>query len=37
MYLNMRTVDEMAPLLDRQDWLRPVAKAKRFTILAPRG
>lgn len=37
MYLNMRTVDEMAALLDRQDWLRPVAKAKRFTILAPRG
>ncbi len=36
MYLNMRTVGEMAATLDEQDWLEPVAKATQFVILAPR-
>ncbi len=35
MYLNMRTVAEMAPVLVEQDWLVPVAKATQFVILAP--
>ena len=35
MYLNMRTVGEMASVLGQQDWLRPVARGARYVILAP--
>lgn len=36
LYLNMRTIREMAPVLQTQQWLHPVAAGKRYVILAPR-
>jgi hypothetical protein len=35
-YLNMRNIAEAATVLDNQDWLVPVAKNRRFVVLAPR-
>jgi hypothetical protein len=36
MYLNMRSIREMSPVLGQQDWLRPIAQDTRYVILAPR-
>jgi hypothetical protein len=37
LYLNMRDVAELAEVLEEQrDWLKPVARNKRFVILAPK-
>ncbi len=36
LYLNMRNVAEAADVLGEQDWLRAVARNKRFVVLAPR-
>lgn len=35
-YCNMRDVDEIGPVLAAQDWLTPVARARRYVVLAPR-
>lgn len=37
LYLNMRNVAEVADVLGEQDWLAPVARNKRFVVLAPNG
>jgi hypothetical protein len=35
LYLNMRNIAEKAAVLDKQDWLAPVALNRRFVVLAP--
>ena len=35
LYLNMRNVAEQARVLDEQTWLKPVARDRRFVVLAP--
>ncbi len=35
LYLNMREVAESRGVLDAQTWLKPVARARRFVVLAP--
>ena len=37
LYLNMRNVAEAAKVLDDQDWLAPVARNRRFVVLAPKA
>ena len=37
LYLNMRTIAEAAKVLDAQDWLTPVARNRRFVVLAPKN
>jgi hypothetical protein len=37
LYLNMRDVAEAADVLREQDWLTPIARNKRFVVLAPNG
>ena len=37
LYLNMRNIAEAAKVLGEQDWLAPVARNKRFVVLAPKG
>ncbi len=36
LYLNMRNVAEKAAVLKNQDWLAPVARNRRFIVLAPK-
>lgn len=36
LYLNMRNVAEAAKVLNDQDWLAPVARDRRFVLLAPK-
>jgi hypothetical protein len=35
LYLNMRDIAESAEVLGEQDWLTPVARNRRFVVLAP--
>jgi len=35
LYLNMRNIAESEKVLEKQDWLVPVAKNRRFILLAP--
>jgi hypothetical protein len=35
LYLNMRTISEAARVLREQDWLTPLARDRRFILLAP--
>jgi len=35
LYLNMRDIAESAEVLGEQDWLAPVARDRRFVVLAP--
>ena len=35
LYLNMRDIAESAEVLAEQDWLTPVARNRRFVVLAP--
>jgi hypothetical protein len=37
LYLNMRSITEAAKVLDNQDWLTPVARNRRFVVLAPKS
>jgi hypothetical protein len=37
LYLNMRNISESAQVLGEQDWLIPLARDKRFVVLAPNG
>jgi hypothetical protein len=37
LYLNMRSIAEAAKVLDHQDWLTPVARTRRFIVLAPKS
>ncbi len=37
LYLNMRNIAESANVLREQVWLAPVARDKRFVLLAPNG
>ncbi len=36
LYLNMRNIAEKATVLENQDWLAPVARNRRFVVLAPK-
>jgi hypothetical protein len=36
LYLNMRDIGEVGDVLDEQNWLQPVARERRFVLLAPR-
>jgi hypothetical protein len=36
LYLNMRNISEVGEVLDEQNWLQPVARKRRFVLLAPR-
>jgi len=36
LYLNMRNIAEKATVLENQDWLSPVARNRRFVVLAPK-
>lgn len=35
-YCNMRDVAEVAPVLDAQTWLKPLARTRQYVVLAPR-
>jgi hypothetical protein len=37
LYLNMRNIAESAKVLAEQDWLAPIARNRRFVVLAPIG
>lgn len=37
LYLNMRTVAESSKVLEEQDWLAPLARNRRFVVLAPKA
>lgn len=37
LYLNMRNIAEASRVLDIQDWLTPVARNRRFVVLAPKA
>ena len=37
LYLNMRNIAEAARVLRSQDWLAPVARNRRFVVLAPKA
>ena len=37
LYLNMRNIAEKAKVLDAQGWLAPVARNRRFVVLAPKA
>ena len=37
LYLNMRNIAEADKVLKRQDWLTPVARNRRFIVLAPKS
>jgi hypothetical protein len=37
LYLNMRNIAESRQVLDEQDWLKPVARGRRFVVLAPKA
>ena len=37
LYLNMRNIAESGKVLGEQDWLAPVARNRRFVVLAPNG
>jgi hypothetical protein len=36
LYLNMRNIEEKATVLHNQNWLTPVARNRRFVVLAPK-
>ena len=37
LYLNMRNIAESAKVLEEQDWLAPLARNRRFVLLAPKA
>ena len=37
LYLNMRNIAESAKVLEDQDWLAPLARNRRFVVLAPKA
>jgi hypothetical protein len=36
LYLNMRNIAEKGEILEEQDWLAPVARTRRYVVLAPK-
>jgi hypothetical protein len=37
LYLNMRDIAEMSKVLEEQSWLAPLARNRRFVVLAPKA